>query len=93
MLQERSDARDGQVFDGELGGVAIFAGKELQQEFDTVTVTAERMRAEGSLPGQVRAGRNTYPTGSPRFRDGLFPLEASHPARSAARASTQRSTC
>jgi hypothetical protein len=53
MLQECRDVRDGELFDCEFGDVAIAFNEELQKEFDTVTITAKRVRAEGPLPGQV----------------------------------------
>jgi hypothetical protein len=53
VLQECRDVRDGEVFDCEFGDVAIPFSEELQQEFDTITITAQRVRAAGPLPGRV----------------------------------------
>jgi len=45
--------RDGEVFDREFANIAVLFSKELQQEFDTITITAECVRTESPLARQV----------------------------------------
>jgi hypothetical protein len=49
VLQECRDIRNVQVFDSEFADVATLFCEELQQEFDTVAVAAQCVRAESPL--------------------------------------------
>ena len=53
VLQEGEGAFDRELLDGELRGVTAFASDEAQQQLEAVTIAVERVRAQGSLFGQV----------------------------------------
>ena len=53
MLQERGHEFGLQLFEGQLAGVAFFAGDKLQQQLEGITIAVESMRAEISLTRQV----------------------------------------
>jgi hypothetical protein len=54
MVEESGDMLERKGLDSELAGIAVLpSGDELQQKFETVTITVERVWAQGALAGQV----------------------------------------